>query len=60
MDELEAKEQKVTFTKEERGEWIEFCEKIAEELGIEHDDFNKLTDYELDKASDWYFELSLK
>lgn len=58
--ELEAKEQKVTFTKEEREEWIVFCEKVAEELGIEHGDFNSLSDEELDKTSDWFFELTLK
>ena len=50
----------VVFTKEEREAWIVFCEKVAEELGIEHGDFNKLTDSDLDKTSDWYFELTLK
>lgn len=52
----------VNFTPEQREDWINFCLRIAAELGIECD-ANKLsamTDEELDKESDWYWEMTLK
>ena len=50
----------VRFTAEERDGWIKFCEEVAEEFEIAHDDFNTLTDEQLDKAADWFYYLTGK
>lgn len=48
------------FTEEERAYWINFCVTQAQDLGIDHADFNELTDEQLDKEADWYYDLSGK
>lgn len=48
------------FTDDERAEWITFCKNVEEEFEIERNDYTTMSDEELDKLSDWYFELTLK
>jgi hypothetical protein len=49
-----------SFTAEERQGWIDFCVGEADDLGIEHNGFADLTDEQLDKEADWYYEMQGK
>jgi hypothetical protein len=52
----------VKFTQEERAKWIKFCLEVASELGIGCDveKLNAMSDEQLDKEADWYWELTWK
>ena len=54
------------MTAKERADLIKFCVSAEAELNgvseeeVDHSDFEKMTDEELDKESDWLWELLLK
>ena len=48
------------FDEVERAHWIAFCVQEADDLGIEHNGFADLTDEQLDKEADWYYDLAGK
>ena len=52
----------VKFTQEEREQWIKFCLEVAAELGIACDaeKLRAMSDEQLDKEADWYWELTWK
>lgn len=50
----------MTFTEEERARMIKVTEDTANEIDANPGDLHAMSDEELAKVSDWYFEMSLK
>lgn len=50
------------FSAEEREKWISFCLEVAAELGmrVTEADLRSMTDEQLDKEADWFWELTWK
>lgn len=48
------------FTEEERARLIKITENIANEIYANPGNLHAMSDEELAKVSDWYFEMSLK
>lgn len=50
----------VKFTQEEREKWIKWAKEVAYEFGIECGNLHELSDSELDEATSFLHELTLK
>jgi len=48
------------FSEEERARWIKFTEEIASVIDADPGNLHEMSDEELAKVSEWYFEISLR